>query len=624
VVAATLAGCTLALGALAFGLHCIPRRAAVADEPRTAVRSPAGPRAGRRVEPLIARRSPGRVRPAPPAIEPPRQTLPGKGTEKPSSEPRPDAPRPLPEKKPSPPRPREVVELSEADLGKQLLRVAQVDFFGLVERLNQDGRQGVAERLRRVDLTGSGGADRRRLIEEAGRVQFAGKVTVAVLEEARRQGLPVRVAAGCKVDSASAVKMQALSRAFRDNQFVSTPGLPRDLKAVQRFDDWLASHPLGDDPAVRRILWQMLQVEDEAKRQLLVKELARGKDREAVTALAGRALFDLSPRVRDAAIAELKRRDPASFRAVLLAGLRYPWAAVADQAARALVQIDDRQAVPALLELLDRPDPALPVLDPQGRRHVVRELVRVRHLGNCYLCHADAPVQEAPVAGLVPPDGHTVVPASRYYRTVGRPSMGKFVRADVTFLRQDFSIVQPAPGLPPQRFDFLVRTREATAEEMVRLKKPPPQYPQREAVLYALRRLTGKDFGTTTQQWVEGLGVGRPKEPAPPELPAQAGPGGLKGLQTELAALGVGPRAKPHRQAASPDGKLVATVVGNRVAITRRGAPTPLLYLGGHTAPVTSVWWDLDGDSISSDDTQGLVVTFDATSGKQRSAFYKN
>jgi HEAT repeat protein len=132
------------------------------------------------------------------------------------------------------------------------------------------------------------------------------------------------------------------------------------------------------------------------------------------------------------------------------------------------------------------------------------------------------------------------------------------IRADVTFFRQDFSIKvsgaappaalpQPIPFAPPprptkprlaagvwgprlqlpaasplpaapaaplarpaptgpQRFDFLVRTRAVTPLEAARLveaHKKETTYPQREAVLFALRELTGKDAGPTSEAWRE-------------------------------------------------------------------------------------------------------------------------
>jgi HEAT repeat protein len=84
------------------------------------------------------------------------------------------------------------------------------------------------------------------------------------------------------------------------------------------------------------------------------------------------------------------------------------------------------------------------------------------------------------------------------------------IRGDITYLRQDFSVLQPIAaaalngGQPFRtRFDYFVRTRNATAAERRALKTsaPPQTYPQREAVLYALRGLTGVDVGPTTLAW---------------------------------------------------------------------------------------------------------------------------
>ena len=57
-----------------------------------------------------------------------------------------------------------------------------------------------------------------------------------------------------------------------------------------------------------------------------------------------------------------------------------------------------------------------------------------------------------------------------------------------------------------QRFDFLVRTRELPAKEAAALDKcgPHPRwliYPQRDAVLFALRELTGEDLGKGSAEW---------------------------------------------------------------------------------------------------------------------------
>src|SRR5262249_15381620 len=89
------------------------------------------------------------------------------------------------------------------------------------------------------------------------------------------------------------------------------------------------------------------------------------------------------------------------------------------------------------------------------------------------------------------------------------------IRADVTYLRQDFSAMQfvEKPDKWPhlQRFDYVVRTRELTAAEVNRYQNEksgsdPNDYPQRTAVLFALRELTGEDAGTSSADWRRLLG----------------------------------------------------------------------------------------------------------------------
>jgi hypothetical protein len=57
-----------------------------------------------------------------------------------------------------------------------------------------------------------------------------------------------------------------------------------------------------------------------------------------------------------------------------------------------------------------------------------------------------------------------------------------------------------------QRFDYVLRTRILPRKLYTRLEElvaDRPSYPQRDAVLFALRELTGKDAGPTTEAWVE-------------------------------------------------------------------------------------------------------------------------
>jgi hypothetical protein len=85
------------------------------------------------------------------------------------------------------------------------------------------------------------------------------------------------------------------------------------------------------------------------------------------------------------------------------------------------------------------------------------------------------------------------------------------IRGDITYLRQDFSLTLQVPDPPPgapaarTRYDYFVRTREATAAEKWAMKILPASesYPQRDSVLSALRGLTGQDAGPTTLAWRE-------------------------------------------------------------------------------------------------------------------------
>jgi hypothetical protein len=98
------------------------------------------------------------------------------------------------------------------------------------------------------------------------------------------------------------------------------------------------------------------------------------------------------------------------------------------------------------------------------------------------------------------------------------------VRADVTYLRQDFSVTFAVPGLAQQqpqqplaqqqqqkaqapegvRFDYVVRTRLVSKDERKWWDSQEDKSDaQREAVLFALRGLTGRDEGTTTEAWVK-------------------------------------------------------------------------------------------------------------------------
>jgi len=253
------------------------------------------------------------------------------------------------------------------------------------------------------------------------------------------------------------------------------------------------------DPAAIPALMQLLMAERTTTREVLVAVLAEIPGPMATSALAKLAIFDLAPEVRDRAVRALRSRSAAAYRPILLEGFRYPWPPVADHAADALVTLGDHAAVPDLAELLEEPDPRGPT--PGLRRGktvpLIRTLVRVNHLRNCLLCHAPStdPTTDL-VRGRIPSEGQPLPPPVQYY---GDGMPGRFVRAEVTYLRQDFSVNQPVEDAAPwpshQRFDYLVAERPATSREreQARIRASSGTYPQREAVRFALRELTGRD-----------------------------------------------------------------------------------------------------------------------------------
>lgn len=252
-------------------------------------------------------------------------------------------------------------------------------------------------------------------------------------------------------------------------------------------------------------LVQVLQAEDVERRRLLVGVLSGIKGQPASAALVQRALFDHVATVRLEALTALKQRPLEEIRPSLLQGLRHPWPPVADHAADALIYLGDRDAVPELIKLLDEPDPRLPFQNGQ-KKWMVPELVKVNHLRNCQLCHAPSFDVKDPVRGFVPTPGE---PIPELYYDSGR---GSFVRADVVYLRQEFSIKFPVSehGKWPllQRFDFVTHHRELGEQEadiVINLRKREGDdrrrdYPQRYAVLSTLRALSQR-YGQPAESW---------------------------------------------------------------------------------------------------------------------------
>jgi hypothetical protein len=237
-----------------------------------------------------------------------------------------------------------------------------------------------------------------------------------------------------------------------------------------------------------------------------VEMLADIKGKEASHALAQRALFDLSPDIREKAVQFLATRPAQEYQGFLVEGLRYPWPAAADHAAEALTALKLTAVIPDLVPLLKEPPPTWPV-KKSDKEYTVTEVVRINHLCNCVLCHAPSFAKDDLIRGRVPIPGED--PPPLYYNA----SSGFFVRANTTYLRQDFSVVQPVAEngkwSANQRYDYVMRTRLLNPAELKAFvqknDKLPEKYPQREAVLFALREMTKANPGDTHEAWVTAL-----------------------------------------------------------------------------------------------------------------------
>lgn len=325
---------------------------------------------------------------------------------------------------------------------------------------------------------------------------------------------PLRTGSAVQLDPAAAATLGTLSRKLHAYVDSATPKDvlgqrvdPSQLRQLLRLEkrgrrpEWLR-------PEAVPVLRQILSHEQTPLRHLLIELLAEVPHRRSSELLAERAVFDLTPEVRAAAVAGLHARPREEFRHVFLNAMRFPWAPAADHAAEALAALDDRDAVPSLVALLKLPDPSAPYPGARGGEFQ-RELVRVNHLSNCLMCHVPAQTLQDPVIGLVPGVQRRVV-GGYGGRQTSRGSSPLWVRADVRFFRQDFAeslAVGPPnmPGRPTFRFDYLVRNRALAPKDAKRLKEhydQQPSYDQREAVLFALRELTGQDPGPKYEAWL--------------------------------------------------------------------------------------------------------------------------
>ena len=322
------------------------------------------------------------------------------------------------------------------------------------------------------------------------------------------RGIPFRSETNCVAEAEQAKVTQALSMKFRSGQSsitrlrISTSQSQYHVfEAQEKLATLTTKLAKAHGSAAVPVMVQMTQSEDDRFRHGLIDQLRATKGAEAEIALVQRAVFDLSPLVREDAIAALQERQSNQYHDALLKYMRYPWPPAANHAAVALVELDQSEATGKLADMLDEPDPRAPFETSAGKWSM-REMVRVNHLKNCLLCHAPVTSRKGFVQAPIPWPNRSLPVV--YYGS--HRSRGPLVRADVTYLKQDFAVCQPVEnhGKWPmmQRFDYFVRVRSCDKDERaVWTKKDPAESPYRKATLFALRKLTGKDVGSDSKAW---------------------------------------------------------------------------------------------------------------------------
>ena len=234
--------------------------------------------------------------------------------------------------------------------------------------------------------------------------------------------------------------------------------------------------------------------------------------REVNTLLAQVALFAPEADIRGVAIQALKTRRGKDHEIVLLEGLNYPLASVANNAADAIIKLDLRDHVIKIADHLDSFEGQTPYA--VNGRFEVREVVKINHSRNCVLCHSPAPLTRVLALGFpmtAPIPNPTEKPPSEPANYYFDFDAEKSVRFDVTYLRPDFSLTLPddrhySQWPEQQRYDFIVRTRILSAEEAATFEKARPvlpHSPNREAALRVLRALTNEDVGDRSEAWSE-------------------------------------------------------------------------------------------------------------------------
>ncbi|MBM4070799.1 MAG: hypothetical protein FJ271_17865 [Planctomycetes bacterium] len=340
-------------------------------------------------------------------------------------------------------------------------------------------------------------------------------------------GLPFLMGDDCKLSRDAALRLQDASALVRG--MLGAAERPKAGYPSGAYRFWSS----GSTAVLKNRTWEqvlpaMLQIlgpEFASYRLPLVQRVGAFDGADATRTLVRFAMFDPAPEVREEAIRELRDRPAKEILPHLGAGLRYPWLPVVRNTLEAAILLQLNDFTAELIPALDEPAPDAPFADPhRPGKLFVRELVRINHHRNCLLCHAPsrrelprspgaAPRSTEPsefVLAVVPaPDRPLPSRTSEAYYDIQRGDV--LVRADVTYLRQDFSVIQTVRNsgrwTAEQRYDFLVRTRELSSTEAALAGLIPrrSRTAYHDAVLWALHQLTGLNAPPTAAAWRAAL-----------------------------------------------------------------------------------------------------------------------
>jgi len=354
-------------------------------------------------------------------------------------------------------------------------------------------------------------------IKEQNNVKQDNFLLVRMEQRKELRGMPFVMGGACRMDMGRATLFQSAVEAARHgmDQDVARSGFSHDNESAPFWSTYLSQPNNGgtNTPAGIAALTQILGPERGALRASMVTKLGSSDQLQvdATRTIAKAAVFDASLEVRTAAIKELKKRPAEQYTDILMHGLRYPLATVTNQATQAIIALDRKDLVPQLVNFLGEPAPG----DPEAveDKTCVREVVRINHHRNCLLCHPPAGTgQPQEVPGVIPIPGESF-PSSPSQAYGAAQSFGDpMVRADTTYLRQDFSVRMPVENAAPwpemQRFDFLVRSRVVEGNELARLQQRVAERPagyrseNHKAAARALQALTGhENVASTKEAW---------------------------------------------------------------------------------------------------------------------------